>query len=117
LLIPEHEELLDTSYLQLRFALEDRNVSYLESIVVTLLTTMFDYLEEHWEMLCDDIEKGIINDKVNVPEHIREKYNKKLKPNPKRAEELRREFRKGFDEYIADLKSKTGKDYNHYQDL
>ena len=26
-------------------------------------------------------------------------------------------FRKGFDEYIADLKSKTGKDYNHYQDL
>ena len=32
-------------------------------------------------------------------------------------EELRREFRKGFDEYIADLKVQTGKDYNHYQDL
>ena len=59
---------------------------------------MFFYMEENWEMLCDDIEKGIINDKVNVPDEIRQKYNKKLKPNPKRAEELRREFRKGFDE-------------------
>ena len=31
LLVPEHEELLDTSYLQLRFALENENVSYLGS--------------------------------------------------------------------------------------
>ncbi len=101
LLIPEHEELLDTSYLQLRFALEDRNVSYLESIVVTLLTTMFDYLEENWEMLCDDIEKGIINPNIKITPELRKKYEKKFKPNPTRAAELRREFEKGFDTPIA----------------
>ena len=101
LLYPEHEELIDTSYLQLRFALENRKVSYLGSLVVTLLTTMFDYLEENWEMLCDDIEKGIINPDVKITPDLYKEYSKKLKPNPKRAKELRREFEKGFDTPIA----------------
>ncbi len=101
LLCPEHEELLDTSYLQLRFALENRKVTYLGSIVVTLLTTMFDYLEENWQMLCDDIEKGIINPDIKCTPELRAKYAKKFKPNPDRAAELRREFEKGFDTPIA----------------
>ena len=101
LLDPEHEELLDTSYLQLRFALENRKVSYLGSIVVTLLTTMFDYLEENWEMLCDDIEKGIINPNIKCTPELRKEYSKRFKPNPKRAAELRAEFEKGFDTPIA----------------
>ena len=101
LLYPEHEELLDTSYLQLRFALENRKVSYLGSIVVTLLTTMFDYLEENWQMLCDDIEKGIINPNIKITPELKEEYSKKFKPNKERADELRREFEKGFDTPIA----------------
>lgn len=101
LLYPEHEELIDTSYLQLRFALENRKVSYLGSLVVTLLTTMFDYLEENWQMLCDDIEKGIINPNIKITPELYDEYKKKFKPNPKRAAELRREFEKGFDTPIA----------------
>ena len=101
LLYPEHEELLDTSYLQLRFALENRNVTYLGSLVATLLTTMFDYLEENWEMLCDDIEKGIINPNIKITPDLYRAYSKKFKPNPERAAELRREFEKGFDTPIA----------------
>ena len=101
LLYAEHEELLDTSYLQLRFALQEEKVSYIGSVVITLVTTMFDYLENNWEMLCDDIEHGTINPNVKItPEH-RAEYEKKLKPNPKRAEFLRQEFRKGFDTPIA----------------
>lgn len=101
LLIPEHEELLDTSYLQLRFALENRDVSYIGSLVITLVTQMFDYLEENWEMLCDDIEKGIINPNIKITPELRKEYSKKFKPNPKRAAELRKEFEKGFDTPIA----------------
>ena len=101
LLYAEHEELLDTSYLQLRFALQEEKVSYIGSVVITLVTTMFDYLEKNWEMICDDIEHGTINQSVKItPEH-RAEYEKKLKPNPKRAEFLRQEFRKGFDTPIA----------------
>ena len=101
LLVPEHEELLDTSYLQLRFALENSKVSYIGSLVITLVTTMFDYLKENWEMLCDDIEKGIINPNIKITPELKAEYSKKFKPNPKRAAELRREFEKGFDEPIA----------------
>ena len=97
-LFPEPNVDMDMHYMKLRFALANRNISYLGTIFITTLESMFFYMEENWEMLCDDIEKGIINDSVNVPEEIRAKYNKKLKPNPKRAEELRREFKKGFDE-------------------
>ena len=101
LLYPEHEELIDTSYLQLRFALENSKVSYIGSLVITLVTTMFDYLKENWEMLCDDIEKGIINPNVKITPELYNEYAKKFKPNPQRAAELRREFEKGFDDPIG----------------
>ena len=101
LLFPDLNDKLDTSYLHLRFCLENKKVSYLGSIVVTLLTQMLDYLEDNWEMLCDDIEKGIINPNIDCTDEIRNKYAKKFKPNPERAAELRREFEKGFDDPIA----------------
>lgn len=101
LLYPSLEDKLDTSYLHLRFCLENKKVSYLGSIVVTLLTTMFDYLEENWEMICDDIEKGIINPGIDIPDNLRKQYSKKFKPNPERANELREIFKGGFEEPVA----------------
>lgn len=97
ILFPEDTENTDVSYFQLRIALERKDVTYLGSIVITLLTTMFEYLEENWEMIVDDIENGTINSKVRCPDSLRKKYEKKFKPNPKRAAELRKEFEKGFD--------------------
>ena len=97
-LFPTPGEDMDMHYLKLRFALPDRKTSYLGTIFITTLESMFFYMEENWEMLCDDIEKGIVNDSIKMPEELRQKYNKKLKPNPKRAAELRKEFEKGFDD-------------------
>ncbi len=96
-LFPDPDSNMDMNYLKLRFALPNRKISYLGTIFITTLESMFFYMEENWEMLCDDIEKGIINDSIKMPEELRQKYNKKLKPNPKRANELREEFKKGFD--------------------
>lgn len=98
---PEHEDEIEASYFHLRFSLVERDLSFLGSMVITMITTMFDYLEENWRMICDDIEKGTIDPSVKCTPELREKYNKKLKPNPKRAAELRREFEKGFDTPIA----------------
>jgi len=97
ILYPEDEENTDMSYFQLRFALTNRKVTYLGSMVITLMLTMFEYLEANWEMICNDIEKGTIDASVRCPASLRNKYEKKLKPNPKRAAELRAEFQKGFD--------------------
>ena len=99
-LYPEDEENTDMSYFQLRFALTNRKVTYLGSMVITLMLTMFEYLEANWEMICNDIEKGTIDPSVRCPESLRSKYEKKLKPNPKRAAELRAEFSKGFETEI-----------------
>ena len=96
ILFPEDEEHTDMSYFQLRFALVNRNVTYLGSMVITLMLTMFEYLEANWEMLCNDIEKGTIDPSVRCPESLRRKYSS-IKPNPKRAAELRAEFEKGFE--------------------
>ena len=96
ILYPEDEEHTDTNYFQLRFALTNKKVTYLGSMVITLLSTMFEYLENNWEWICDDIEFGTIDGRVKCPESLRKKYGH-MKPNPKRAEELRAIFREGFD--------------------
>ena len=98
---PENEDAVDSSYFHLRFALENRDVTYIGSMVVTLLTIMFEYFESNWEMVCKDIEMGTIDPSVKCPPELRAKYEKKLKPNPKRAAEIRRECEKGFDDPIA----------------
>lgn len=96
ILYPEDEENTNIQYFQLRFALMERDVTYLGSMVITLLTTMLEYMEENWEMVCNDIEKGTLDPSVKCPESLRKKYGK-MKPMPERAAELRREFEKGFD--------------------
>ncbi len=100
-LFSEEPDKLNLQYLILRYALTERNVTYLGSMVVTLTLTVLGYLEKNWEMLCDDIEKGIINDSIKMPADIRAKLTKKLKPDPVRAEELRQIFKEGFDEPVA----------------
>ena len=98
---PENEDAVDSAYFHLRFALENRDVTYIGSMVVTLLTIMFEFFESNWEMVCKDIETGTIDPSIKCPEELRAKWEKKFKPNPKRAAEIRRECEKGFDTPIA----------------
>ena len=98
---PENEEAVDTTYFHLRFALQRKDVTFLGSMVVTLLTTMLDYFEHNWELVCNDIEKGTIDPSIKCPPELRAKWEKKFKPMPKRAAEIRKECEKGFDDPIA----------------
>ncbi len=94
---PETREPMDMHYMKLRFALMHDDVSYLGTVFITMIEAMFFYMENNWEMLCDDIEKGTISECIICPPDIRAKLLKRLKPMPERAEQLRKEFRKGFD--------------------
>lgn len=98
---PENEDAVDSTYFHLRFALQRRDISFLGSMVVTLLTTMFDYLEGNWELICKDIEMGTIDPSIKCPPALRKKWEKKFKPMPKRAAEIRKECEKGFETPIA----------------
>lgn len=104
ILYPEDQENTNTSYFQARFALECRDVTYLGSMVITLLTTMLEYIENNWELLCNDIEKGTIDPSIKCTSKLRAQMLKKIKPNPQRAAELRKEFEKGFDTDVPILR-------------
>ena len=97
ILFPDPSVKMDMQYLKLLFALAYPDVGYLGTVFITTLESLFFYMEHNWQMLCDDIEKGSINESVEIPEDLRKKLNKKLRADPKRADELRREFEKGFD--------------------
>ena len=91
---------MDMKYLKTRLALQYRDLAFMDSVFLSGLVDLMDYIRENHEMLCDDIEKGTINEDVEVPEEIKQAVLKRVKPDPRRARELRMEFEEGFDSPI-----------------
>ena len=91
---------VDFKYLDLRFALEDKETLFVFCVFFRAIAIIIDYMKENWEVLVDDIEKGTISDLACANEETKQLLLKTVKPNPKRAAELRREFEKGFDETL-----------------
>lgn len=88
-------------YLHARYGLAESNVTMLHSTFSTFLLDMFHYIENNWEMICDDIEKGTIDESIRMPDDVRAKLLSELVPMPERANELRRIFQQGFDSTLA----------------
>lgn len=94
------KETMDSKYIHLRYALMERNLSCIFSAFMTGVSDLMKYLELNWEMFVHDIETGTINSEIKMSEETRKILEAKTKPNPKRAEELRKEFKKGFEKPI-----------------
>ena len=92
---------MDMKYLKTRLALQNKDLAFMDSAFLSGLVDLMDYIRDNYQMLCDDIEKGIINEDVEVPQDIRMTLNLQLKPDKKRADELRYEFEDGFDTPIV----------------
>ena len=86
-----------TRYIHARFALQERNVTYVIATFSSIVLEMFRYIESNHEMLIRDIEAGTIDEKVELPDDVRASLLKKIKPDPARAAELKEAFGKGFD--------------------
>ena len=86
-----------TRYIHARFALEERNVTYITATFSSLILEFFTYIELNHEMLVKDIENGTIDESVDLPDHVRASLLEKIKPDPGRAAELREAFAGGFD--------------------
>ena len=87
---------MNMNYMKARFALEEPDVVWFLSAFMTNFVDMLNYIKKNWQMICDDIEHGTINDEV-CEERSRPIMMKYVKPNPKRAEYLRNVFKEGFD--------------------
>ncbi len=91
----------NTRYLHARFGLSEKNISNIACTFASFILDLFRYIEKNWEMLCDDIENGTIDQSIQLLESDRISLESRIKPMPERAEELRQIFRKGFDKSIA----------------
>lgn len=90
------DETLDSVYFQARFALAEPDISYCYLSFSTQLLQLIRYIEKNKELLLDDIAKGSIHPSINVSNATRKSLSAKVKPNPNRAQQLKREFDLGF---------------------
>ena len=88
----------DTRYLHARFALLNPDIPYVVTSFVSIYLELLRYIVGNWEMLVDDIANGTINDVVRIPKETKNNVLAKIKPEPQRAQELRKIFEEGFDE-------------------
>ncbi len=91
------EKDVDMKYINARFGLEQENVICINSVFSTALTDLLKYIEVNEKIILKDIENGTIDESIRMPEKIRKKLEKKLKPNKQRAEELKKIFRESID--------------------
>ncbi|XP_071483134.1 uncharacterized protein [Diadema antillarum] len=84
-------------YVHLLFALRDPTIKCISGFFSANIYRFFSLLEEHWPTYVEDLRNGRISDHAGrLPEHIKSALEAELRPEPKRAEELEEEFRKGF---------------------
>ena len=87
----------DYVYCIYRFALADPDVTFIFSVFLSINVGQLEYLRNNWQVLVDDIEKGVISEKVNLIPEIRADLAARIRPMPERAAYLRRQFEQGFD--------------------
>ena len=82
----------DMKYIKAFYALKEKDLTYFAAVFNSNITDLIHYIIENQDILCNDIQNGKISDKIDIPADIKEQLNKKLRPDPKRAEELRKIF-------------------------
>ncbi|XP_053367472.1 GH3 domain-containing protein isoform X2 [Clarias gariepinus] len=87
----------DALYLHLLFNLRDRHVGILESRFSCAVYDAFRLLEEHWKELVADVESGRISSRLPLDARLRSELERKMKPDPVRAAELRTAITEGFE--------------------
>ena len=91
----------DIKYLHARYALSDDKATKLVCSFASIAMDFFLYIEKNWKLLVDDIEKGVIDNSILIPDKDRENLIKSLKPDINRAKGLRKIFEQGFDKPFA----------------
>ncbi|MBE6015909.1 MAG: GH3 auxin-responsive promoter family protein [Lachnospiraceae bacterium] len=92
---------MNMQYMRIRFALEDKDMTYMVSSFMTNISDMLNFMKNNWEMICDDIENGTVNPDMVKGEEYLAPIRPYLKKMPERAAELRKIFSEGFDTPIA----------------
>ena len=89
--IPGYEILSEPEalYVHLLFGLKDKNLGIIEANFASLVYSAFRAMESDWNYLVNDIDTGKVREDLKIDDKVRDELNKIMKPDPKRAEELR----------------------------
>lgn len=111
-------------YLHVLFGLMEKNLLYISGVFISNVLDLLRVMEKNSDTIVKDIRKGRLSKTLNIDEETRKALNKYLSPNAARAEELEREFKKGFNgickriwpklQYIASV---TGANFSIYNDM
>ena len=88
-------------YVKARCALMDPNVRWLCGPYMSMLTDIISYILENHEMLIRDIESGRIDPSIRMSAEVRGRLERKLRPDPMRAAELRAIFDGGSEKGVV----------------
>lgn len=84
------------NYLHLLFALQEQNLAYIMAPFPSGIVQLFGVLEEKWPELVQDLRLGQITPQILLDPEIRSYLKSQIKPNPLRAERLKKEFALGM---------------------
>lgn len=87
----------DANYLHLLFALKEKNLMYIGSTFTAHVLNLFKHMEKTGENLVEDIARGKITKGMDLDPQIRSCLEKKLHPDPARADAINKEFERGFE--------------------
>ena len=103
-------ESADLKYVKARYGIQDPTLKYFGGIYMSSLTDEIAYIEKNHDLLIHDIETGTIDPSVDMTDRMRKKLEKKLRPDPERARELREIFHTSSD---VPLVSRIWKDLSY----
>ncbi|XP_033624241.1 probable indole-3-acetic acid-amido synthetase GH3.9 [Asterias rubens] len=86
----------EATYVNMLFALTDKNMGQFFAPFASQVYRGLKMLEDDREMFLEDLTEGRVNPKIQLDEGIRRSLDAALTADPARADELRREFAKGF---------------------
>ncbi|XP_063963182.1 uncharacterized protein LOC129271007 [Lytechinus pictus] len=84
-------------YIHALFALRDRCLGNLGTIFCSTMFTFFKVLESDWPKLVNDLRHGQIAKDLRLESSVRGSLEAELQAEPERADEVEKEFLKGFD--------------------
>ncbi|MBR1438888.1 MAG: GH3 auxin-responsive promoter family protein [Synergistaceae bacterium] len=87
-------------YIYSFFALSERRVNLITGSYIPIILDTVHYIRDNWQSLVSDIRAGTLSNDAVMPDYLCEELSAKITPNPERADELEREFAKGFDSTI-----------------
>lgn len=83
-------------YIHVLFGLRHRDLSKIETLFVPLVYYAMEEIEKQSGNFVKDIREGTLKADLDIPADTRRQLEERLYPDPKRADELEKEFKKGL---------------------